>query len=181
MIIDRDAPGLAVHDKAYHVDRTRVLNLPIGGATPGGSGVATSADLALRGSNTRYRAWAFDGGGTTAEGITLEFIVPSDYVSNGTFQLAWTNLGAGSGTVAWQLLGSSRAAADNLDGSTEFLGTDTLSAPAQNVLALTAHVPNTSFAPGEMVLLQVVRVPASDTLGNDAGLLSLAFVYTADM
>lgn len=161
-------------------DRTRTVSIPIGGATPGGSGVATTADIALRGTNTRYRAWAFDK--DTAEAITLEFVVPQDYVSGASFSLGWTNLGAGSGNVRWQLIGSGRVTTNDLNSGIEFNTTDIIGAPAQDILTVSTHSVAPSVAAGEVMLIQVVRDAATgtDTLANDAGLVSLAFVYTAD-
>ena len=60
-------------------------------------------DEAVRGTNLRYSAWAFDA--TTIEGVvTPTFQVPRDYASGALIVvLHWTNLGAGSGNVVWRV------------------------------------------------------------------------------
>ncbi len=162
-------------------NRTRADSLPLGAAIAGGSGVAASATYGLLGSNTRYAGWSFDQ--TTTEAITLPaFVVPQDYVSGALFVLGWVNAGAGTGDVRWQMLVSGYVAANDLNGAVEANTTMTATAGAQNLLSLTTHTVAPTTAAGEVMLIQVVRVGADglDTLTNDAGLVSLAFVYTAD-
>lgn len=142
---------------------------------------AGTPDLALRGTNVRYHAWAFDAAAT--EGILAEWWPPADYVSGAiTVKILWTNLGAGAGDVVWQLHLISCGDGETLNGS----GTsdnDTVTAPAQDILDIYSH--GISFTPtaGEMIEVIVTRVgtDVADTLGNDAGFVGLVIEYTADM
>lgn len=159
-------------------NRTRNLFLSLGGAT-----IRTGApDLAMRGTNTQYRAWAFDA--AAAETIAVEFVMPEDVASgNLTLKIYWTNLGAGAGDVVWTS-GRPQNVADggDLNDNSATPTNTTITAPAQNVLKIsTLGLTATAVASG-FSRLNITRAgaDAADTLGNDAGLVAIEIEYTAD-
>ena len=171
------AGSLGVADIA---NRTRTIDLhdfAIAVGTP---------DFAVRGANSRYAAWAFDGTGVFDEAITTQTIrIPQDFSSSLLVVLHWTNLGAGSGNVDWTVV--AKVVNDTADLNTtsgETLTSDTIAAPAQNIHKISVHSISLSPAAGDHLRLNVARLAltntANDTLGNDAGLLKVQLVYTAD-
>ena len=168
------------HGASDHTDRTRTIDLHdfvIAVGTP---------DIAVRGANSRYAAWAFDGTGVFDEAITTQTIrIPQDFSSSLLVVLHWTNLGAGSGNVDWTVV--AKVVNDTGDLNTtsgETLTSDTIAAPAQNIHKISVHSISLSPAAGDHLRLNVARLAltntATDTLGNDVGLLKVQLVYTAD-
>lgn len=166
------------HGASDHTDRTRNLWIPAQAFISRQGSPA----LAIVGASTAYQAWAFDQ--TTVEGILSEFVMPSDYTSGTlTVKLYWTNLGAGSGDVIWRIFIRNTAATGNLDSGGFTSGSDTITAPAQNVLKISTS--SVSFTPVAGNVIQIIpdrnASNGSDNLGNDAGLVGVLIEYTADM
>lgn len=167
------------HDNTSHANRTRQLVIA--------PGVFTSRlgapDLAVRGTNLRYEAWAFDA--TSAESIIATTTMPSDYVSGAiTLKFWWTNLGAGSGNVVWITGMGSVASADNMNNEAPTTATQTIAAPAQDVLTISTSTLSFTPTAGEVLMVRIQRsaTDGADTLNaNDAGVLGMAIEYTADM
>jgi hypothetical protein len=143
--------------------------------------VSTGADLALRGSNSHYQAWAFDA--TAVEVIIGQFLLPEDYsTGNLTVKLHWTNLGAGSGDVYWEVALDQIADTENLNtNGFTFNTSNAITAPGQNVekvstLTLTQAGTASTFY---KVFVQRTGSQAADTLANDAGLTGIEIEYNA--
>jgi hypothetical protein len=177
LVLDVNAPGLPAHGASFHTDRVRSLWLP---ASPAWLPLAGAPDWGLR--NSLYGAIAFDKDST--ESVGTSFTVPHDFASALAIQLLWTNLGAGSGNVAWRVGLNNQGDGGSLSGVTTF-DTGAVAAPAQNVWKYTASsaaFPNAA-QPGQHVLITCGRLAADagDTLANDAGFLGYLISYTADM
>lgn len=176
-LVDGDLPshGASEHDnRARDLAYFRASDFTIQAGTP---------DLALRGTNTRYRAWALDA--ASSEAILSEDVMLTDYVSGAiALRWWWTNLGAGSGNVIWQISLRNVAAAGDLNATGYTSVTETaLSAPTQDVLQVTTStISFTPTASTALVNLIIARVggDAADTLGNDAGFIGAKLEYTAD-
>jgi hypothetical protein len=146
---------------------------------------AGTPDFAVRGSNSRYAAWAFDT--TTLEGVTTPtFQVPRDWATGAlTVALHWTNLGAGAGNVAWLVNAKEVAAGGDLNSTaSEASATDIIAASTQNLHLISVHsISITPSAAGVHMRMNVIRDTSngSDTLANDVGLLKVQIAYTADM
>jgi len=171
---------LAEHDHTFHTNQGRRQAVwgPEIGLFSG------APDYARRGTNERYRAWAFDAAAN--EAVIFEWTPPVDYVAATavTFKLIWTNLGAGAGNVVWRLFVSSVAETGDMNSvASEANASDTVAAPAQNVLKITNHSRTVTPAASDIVrvLVQRVAADAGDTLANDAGLLGVWVDYTANM
>ena len=166
--------------------RIRRLGLPIGSATIRSGTPA----LAVQGTNTQYRAWAFDA--TAVEEIACEIAWPINLVipSTGnqfTIDVYWTNLGAGSGDVRWDIDVGLLKDGALLNGAGLLLAqTTTSTAPPQDELQVSTITANQfptnahSFGMAVAVLRRKAD-DAGDTLANDAGLIGVTINYTADM
>jgi hypothetical protein len=177
VVIDVNAPGLAMHGAGFHSDRMRSLWVPAG---PVWLTLAGTPDYALR--NSLYGAIAFDK--DTVEAIAGSFTVPHDYLATLGIYLVWTNLGASSGSVVWRV-GLNNQGDGGTVGSLSTFDTPATAAPSQNVWKYTlstATFPNATSG-GQHVLLTCGRLAtdAGDTLTNDAGFLGYLVTYTADM
>lgn len=126
----------------------------------------------------------FDFDQTSEETIAATIVIPQDWQSGGfTPIVSWTNKSTGSGDVVWRVLIREFANAANLStGGTSLLDeSQTITAPSQSVLTQTTFTAST--APGAAGRLLNVRVQrtagnAADTLGNDAGVVSVELRYT---
>lgn len=168
------------HGASLHDNVTRVFPIPLGafllrGGTP---------SVVVLGTNLRYWGWAFDP--TASENIIGSFIIPDDYVSGGTFTMYWSNSGAGSGNVVWEVTNKAQAAAIDLNSLTsEQLNSDIIAAPTLGVLkvsTLTSVLGNgADWVAGNHVRMMINRnaVSASDTHTSDAVIVGLTFSYTA--
>lgn len=143
-----------------------------------------SPAYAIRGANTFYYAWDFDA--ASSETVIANVEPPADYVSGAiTIDLSWTNLGGGSGNVVWQAFINATADTGDYNSLGGLVsGTAvTVAAPAQNVKKVTTltitHTPAASPSSFELAIRRVGG-DAGDTLGNDAGLVSVRISYTAD-
>ena len=169
-------------------DRTRTVIVPLFSAS-----VRTgSPAITVSGSNTRYRAWAFDAAST--EEILCEAFLPQDLMINTRATLNITpafwvvNLGAGVGNVVWQVTLLDLWGAGDLNSTTETVISESQGAPAQdNVsrrefstdLALTVSG-NGTTKPIIRIGLARLGGDGADTLANDAGIVGFEFTYTAD-
>lgn len=177
-------------DQSNIKDRTRSIIVPIFSAT-----VRTGTPaITVSGSNTRYRAWAFDAAST--EEILFEAIMPRDLVvlQSATVNITpafWvTNLGAGTGGVVWQVtLKDYWGSGDLNTTSGETVINETHGSTTQDNVSRRAFATDFSLAvssggtPPPLVRIGLARLggDASDTLANDAGVVGFEFTYTADM
>ena len=171
-------------------DRTRSLFVSIFDAT-----IRTNTPaITVSGTNTRYRAWAFDSAQT--EEILCEAYLPIDfqYRQPKVTPVLWhTNLGAGSGDVVWQVtVQAVNEVTGNINGDLNATGGETvipstIAAPVRGVLnrtVLSGTITVSQIANSRsLIRIGVARLGAdvSDTLGNDAGLYGVELTYTADM
>lgn len=168
------------HGPSSHPDRTRRLWIPAEMFTL----AAGTPALAAQGANTRYSAWAFDA--AADEYIVTEFYLPLDTTGAATLvvKIVWTNLGAGAGNVVWEFFDAAVADTGDLNATAgEGSNTEALAAPAQHILKTSAiSAPGLPAQSTNLVRFRFGRrgSSASDTLGNDAGLLGLLIEYTAD-
>lgn len=170
-------PGPVSLDSSYLADRTRRLDI-----THFVVAVGSPAET-VQGSNLRYSAWAMDG--TAAEALTTpEITIPADYSSAGAIFVHWTNLSAATGNVVWRLITKVVDDTGDLNSTTSETVTDnTIPAPAQNVLKISALLSGMSLTAGHQLRLTIGRLgnDAADTVdGADVGMLKLQFTYTAD-
>ena len=177
-------------DHRHLKNRTRSVIAPLFSAT-----IRTGTPaITVSGSNTLYRAWAFDAAST--EEILFDVIMPRDLLISLKTTVAitpafWvTNLGAGSGNVVWQVTlfdfwGSGDLNASGLMTTIN----ETQGAAAQDSVSRRAFSTNLNLAvanggtPPPFIRIGLARLggDASDTLGNDAGVVGFEFTYTADM
>ena len=170
-------------------DRTRAIVVPIFSAT-----VRTGTPaITVSGTNTRYRAWAFDAAST--EEIVFEATMPRDLLVSQRTAITvtpafWvTNLGAGIGSIAWQVTLLDFWGSGDLNSTTETVISETQGAPAQDTVSRRAFSTNLSLAvanggtPPPLIRIGLARIggDAADTLANDAGVIGFEFTYTADM
>ena len=113
----------------------------------------------------------------TQESLCATVTVPSDWTTC-HFDLWWSNAGAGAGNVRLTTGVHSIANAGSIAGTTIVTVTDTVTAPAQDVLTVTRRHTGFTVPASRTVLLFVVRVGnnADDTLGNDMSLLGVRLV-----
>jgi hypothetical protein len=131
---------------------------------------ATEADYG----GARYRCWALDA--ATREDITANLGVNTNRCENYIAKIYWTNLGAGTGNVAYQFFIDVVAAGGALGG----VGTgwsETVTAAGDDVLVITGDVQLASFTwpKGSLGSIRVVRdaAAAGDTLANDVGIIGV--------
>lgn len=131
-------------------------------------GAPTLDDL----TNNVWLAWLLDPG--SAEGITTNIFTPADWATM-DIDLWWTNAGAGSGNVVWEV----RYPVTKGDGET-MSGTvtateSTIAAPTQLVIKKSTYFAGVAVDTNEMFTLAVRRIAAdgADTLGNDVGVLGV--------
>jgi hypothetical protein len=110
---------------------------------------------------------------TTAESALGFVRLPAGW-SAFTATLLWTNAGAGSGNVAWQLTSKQVAVGASMAAATAH--TQVIdSAPTQDVLKETVLVSAVSLSTSHDVGLRLIRQAADDTLANDASLVAVRF------
>lgn len=122
---------------------------------------------------TRMTGWLLDAGST--ESLCCLWKVPAYWPPRFKATILWTNAGAGSGDVVWQLDFLNRVDGDTLNTAYGGLGQFTVVAPAQDVLKETVVATNPTATPGSTWFTRVNRVggAAADTLGNDVCFLGL--------
>lgn len=130
-----------------------------------------SSTLAEVGS-TAWLAWMLDA--SASETVSGHTFIPADW-STVHIDLYWTNAGSGSGDVRFENMTFEQAG----DGSTLALGssggTQTATAPAQNVVEVTRLMADMAVTGSQMLRARVARAggSGSDTLGNDIGVLGV--------
>jgi len=178
------------------VDRPRMDWLQVAS----GWAVTGSPTWNVRGSNSLYNAWNFDA--ATVYEVQIPLFTPSanflygmsHYSPSNPFQyvrIYWTNLGAGAGSVVWQVTIKSTGFSGDLNNSsvtthTAGLNGVAVAAQGQNLLTYNDYDFTSSTilldqAVGWVVRVRRIATDAGDTLANDAGLVAAALVVTADM
>lgn len=130
----------------------------------------------------RITGWAFDA--AAGERITFApFLMPADYGSGAVAVKAYlVNGAAGAGNVVVRAYLNAKADAEDLNSTTgESDNTQTVAAPAQNVLKIVTLTSAVTPTAGEVLTLMFERVAAdaADTLGNDIYLVGIEVEYTA--
>lgn len=131
---------------------------------------ATSGSPAL-GLRQRWPVLLFDASATEIAAVPV--MVPVGWATL-TVKLMWTNPGAGSGDVRW-LVGAGTRRGDGDTLVTETTPAATLTAPAQDVVQLSASFGATTVEGGKANLVAVRREggDAADTLANDAAVIGV--------
>jgi hypothetical protein len=122
-------------------------------------------------SSIYWSAWLLDA--ATVEGVGAVGMVPTSWATVGV-DIWWTNAGAGSGNVRWEVFFDDKADAATL--ATHTADHDAaIAAPSQNVLKKSVVVASHAVVPGELFNVMVRRDAAdgADTLANDAALLAV--------
>lgn len=145
--------------------------------------IAAGATFGIQGSNGLYSAYSFLNGAD--EGIAAQTPLPLDW-DDGVlvFILHHTNLGAGAGNVVWRTRAMARGTTSNLNLAATDIASDTIAAPAQNILTIsTTTLVHSGNASNYLIRTSVERLgtSGSDTLGNPAGLLGLEIQYIPGM
>lgn len=181
--VDATHSGSAHHAQSHgasdHTDRTRYLYLGaelamIQSGTP---------DLAVRGSNAVYGAWAMDS--AASEGIMFQVAPLADYAGGAvSVDLHWTNLGAGAGNcVIRAVINPTASGGDyNAVGSIVLGTSHTVAAPAQGIRQVSPLTITFTPTAGNSfsLILQRLGADGNDTLANDAGFVAVTLSYTAD-
>jgi hypothetical protein len=110
----------------------------------------------------------------------LQFVVPmpSDWDGTMTAIFGWSSVGAGSGTVKWMLKGYRVGDNATLNATLAALTNATDTYLGASVMHVTAE--SSSFTPsgtGNLLLLEVYRDYANDTLPDAARFISLRLKY----
>lgn len=115
-------------------------------------------------------AWLFDG--ASEEQIAAQTFVPMGWATLNV-ELWWTNAGAGSGNVRWDVRYDDVADGGSLAGHSAD-GVLDVAAPAQNVLKKSTLIAGHVCVPGELARILVFRDGdhGADTLANDAAVLA---------
>ena len=125
--------------------------------------------------------WHFDD--TSDERIAGGFIIPTDYVSGGTFQLYYVMASATTNEARVGMNASSNASGEDADTSTGAQIVDITVPGTAGFLGITAYASTGgTFVAGEYVSLRVKRHAshANDDATGDFILIGLTFEYTAD-
>jgi len=155
-----------------YVSRSSALRLwvPAGGFT-----LAEGAPSGTLATPSAWSAWLLDA--SSQEGIVTNQFFPS-WWSTFSASLYWTNNGAGSGAVRWELVYKSRADTEDLSSATGAVAaTEDITAPAQNVLKVSPLISGVTNDSTKLWQFRLRRIAANpgDTLANDAGVLGILF------
>jgi hypothetical protein len=122
-------------------------------------------------SSVYWSVWLLDA--ATVEGVGAVGLVPASWATVG-IDIWWTNAGAGSGNVRWEVFFDDKADAATLATITADHDA-AIAAPAQNVLKKSTVVASHAVVPGELFNVNVRRdaADAADTLANDCALLAV--------
>ncbi len=172
-VIAACTPGATLDDQSFGVGLTIGNAAPI--AVQSGAMIARDGTpaLALQGANTLYTAWAT----ATGESMLFNILMPRTYAATAVkFVLEWTNLGGAAGNVTWRVITCHAANAVDLNGAATTTTDMTVAAPTQNVIKRTVHDAATLVAANDILTVLVARNATADTLGNDAGLISVEVI-----
>lgn len=129
------------------------------------------------GDNGRAEVWAMDS--AVSEAIGASEIVPTSW-SKIRVVAYWTNAGAGTGDVRWQIV-TTRAAVGADITANSINGAATTATAGVTGIVISTDLGTIDVAPGELLKVHLRRLgaDAADTLGNDAGVLMLALERVA--
>lgn len=139
-----------------------------------GAGSAVTGSPALTNAS-EATCWALDS--ASSEDVGFSFTIPKGW-KKADIQIRWTNLGAGSGDVVFDLFANNRNDGETI-GSSVVSQTKTITAPAQNVLSIdTVSTSSISVSENRLFTVRVRRDGGnvSDTLGNDCGLIAVNLI-----
>lgn len=122
---------------------------------------------------TRPSLWKFDS--SSSEYIEAAIFIPRPWTSVDV-DVYWTNLGAGSGQVEWELNMLGVGDGDDMNTFPTAQATINPTAPAQYVTEVTELAAAVAVTPGDLQYIRFRRDPSgTDDLANDAGMWGLRF------